>query len=133
MKKTTFKGIEQGRAEFAFDCAKEGVKENPKYKSYVKKVPAMIQTNGLGATLAFILSKSDETTEEGKAYRLIYNKIKEWLLKSPIRDEIVINEEDELVQHIISLSSHQYRIATMEVLAFFHWLRRFAEGLDQSN
>jgi CRISPR-associated protein Cmr5 len=41
----SIKGIEHGRAAFAYDCAKKGVKYN-NYDSYVKKVPMMIKTNG---------------------------------------------------------------------------------------
>ena len=42
------------------------------YKSYVKKIPTMIQTNGPSATLAFMYSK-------GKTYTIIYNQIGKWL------------------------------------------------------
>ncbi|HBK54138.1 MAG TPA: type III-B CRISPR module-associated protein Cmr5, partial [Syntrophomonas wolfei] len=34
-----------------------------------------------------------------------------------------------LVKCLISLPSVEYRTATVEVLALFNWLRRFAEGL----
>lgn len=122
-----FKGIEHGRAEFAYRCV-EGVKrnnniKNSNYKSYVKKVPMLIKTNGLGATYAFIYSKDDE------AYKEIYRNTKEWL---ECEDGGLIDlsgNECELVKKIIELPSSKYRAVTIEILALFQWLRRFAEGM----
>ncbi len=126
---TTIKGQEQ--AKFAYDCAKKGSEINKKkeYKSYVNKIPMLIKTNGLGSTFAFIKSKSsDDENKAGYAYCLIYNQIKEWLRKDE-RKFIKLNDNDDLVNEIISLNSPEYRAVTIEVLAFFNWLRRFAEGL----
>ena len=59
MNETSLRGIEQGRAAFAYDCvneiaqsAEEDLKK--KYKSGAKKLPVLIKTNGLGQSLAFI-------------------------------------------------------------------------------
>jgi len=43
--KITIKGIEQDRAKFAYDCAKEGskIEKKKEYKSYVKKIPMLIK------------------------------------------------------------------------------------------
>jgi CRISPR-associated protein Cmr5 len=78
---TNMKKLENGRAEFAYKCVKEANKPDSNYrkkqsdyKSYVKKVPVLIQTNGLGNTLAYMLSK-------GKAYKLIYQHLTNWLSK----------------------------------------------------
>jgi len=62
------KDLEKERAIFAYQCVEKansdkGLKDD--YKSYVKKIPTMILTNGLGATFAFIYSKN------GKAYELV--------------------------------------------------------------
>ena len=45
------------------------------YRSYLKKMPAMVQVNGLGETLAFYYAKDG-------AYRVIYEQIAEWIKKS---------------------------------------------------
>ena len=123
--KTTIKGLEQGRAEFAYECAKKGseIEKKKEYKAYVKKIPMFIKTNGLGSTFAFINSKNSKDV-----YQLIYNQTKEWLNKDD-KKLINIKEDDDLVEKIISLNSPEYRAVTIEVLAFFNWLRRFADGL----
>jgi len=127
----TIKGLEQGRAKFAYDCASAGssISKKKEYKSYVKKVPMLVKTNGLGPTLAFIKSKSsNDQNKSGYAYRLIYEQTKEWLKKDE-KNLIDINVNDDLVEKIISLDSPSYRAITNEVLAFFKWVSRFAEGL----
>ncbi|GAK61616.1 CRISPR-associated protein, Cmr5 family [Candidatus Vecturithrix granuli] len=183
---TTIKGIEQGRAKFAYECANqvltlkntddvttEGVIKNAftrrlgdkdaktqefqdfladaqsfrkkkpedrnpvenriisisekygkEYKSYVKKIPMLIKTNGLGATFAFVFSKADEKSP----YTLIYQQTKEWLKHDP-KGLMQFSEKTELAQELVQRNSAEYRAITIEVLAFFTWLRRFAEGL----
>ena len=128
---STIKGLEQGRAKFAYDCALEGskIEKKKEYKSYVKKVPMLIKANGLGSTFAFIKSKStDDKSKPGYAYHLIYNQTKDWL-KNDNKKLLDIGEDDNLLEKIISLDSIEYRAVTIEVLAFFNWLKRFADGL----
>lgn len=118
---STIKGLEQGRATFAYNCALVGknLKRNTEYKSYVKKVPMLIKTNGLGETFAFIHSKKNN-----EAYQLIYNQTAEWL-----RTDEKIKPNDDLLKKIISMDSSDYRAVTNEVIAYFKWLIRFADGL----
>jgi len=129
--KTTIKGLEQGRAEFAFECAKKGsqIEKKKEYKSYVKKIPMLIKTNGLGATFAFMLSK-------GGTYEVIGGQVLEWLKndeKEILSDARGIKSFKDLNEKITSLSSPEYRALTIEILAFFSWLRRFAEGLIEDD
>jgi CRISPR-associated protein Cmr5 len=116
------KDLQRERAEFAFDCV-ETVKNQKKpdvaneYKSYVKKLPAMIQTNGLGATLAFMFSKK-------KTYKIIYDQLDTWL-----KERRKLKKEEELVRWIVEQDSSKYKLITNEVLALLLWLRRFADGM----
>lgn len=134
---TTIKGIEQGRAKFAYECAKEA-KQNlgsnfEKYKNYVKSLPMYIKTNGLGATFAFMLSKRAKV--EGPVYAEIGNNILEWSrrdAKNLIKMSNIDNFE-KLTSKIVELNSPEYRALTIEVLAFFNWLRRFADGLIEGD
>ena len=120
--------LEQGRAEFAYNCVKDALeldsRRQKEYKSYVKKIPQMILSNGLGSTLAFVLSKS----EKGNAYDLIYKQI-EMYLRSQSASRIRLPNQIDLVQWIVSCNSTEYKYASREILSFFNWLRRFAEGL----
>ena len=65
--------LEQGRAKHAYDAASaEKAKKSKDYKQYAKKVPMLIKTNGLGATLAFMAAK-------GGAYKTILEDIQGWI------------------------------------------------------
>lgn len=112
------KDLARNRSQFAYKKVEEARKQSFKkdYKNYVKKIPMMVLTNGLGATFAFVYSKK----KDGNAYDLIYTQTKEWL-KVP--------EKDELVQWIIDQESPEYRATTNEILALFQWLKRFADGM----
>lgn len=54
------KTLEQGRAKFAYQSAEDGSKiaKRKEYKSYVKKIPMLIKTNGLGAALSLLKPKA---------------------------------------------------------------------------
>ena len=157
------KDLAKDRAQFAYVCAEEGKKvlslsqvnneyfKDDKYKSYVKKIPMMILTNGLGATFAFVYSKQKkEDKHKQKAgvegnpkngYDLIYKQVDEWLQKNYKSGQCNKNSECykeekkekcaeiDLVKWIICLDSSEYRAVTNEVLALFGWLKRFADGM----
>lgn len=147
--KGTIKGLEQGRASFAYKCALNGKNisnefqigtewyKDAKYKSYVKKIPMLIKTNGLGATFAFVFSRRQKEKNNKKpgdkvnpknAYDLIYLQTAQWL-QTDEKKSLKLNETDDLVKTLISRESPEYRAATIEILAFFKWLSRFADGL----
>lgn len=159
---TTLRGIEQGRADYAYKCAKEeGLPINVKkenavllgtdyyadkqYKAYAKKIPMLVKSNGLGATFAFILSKktkekkgnngqmikAGDKNNPKNAYDLLYKQTAEWINRTyPFID--ATHAFDYFSDFIITRESTQYRAITVEVLSFFTWLRRFAEGLIES-
>lgn len=99
-------------------------KYGKEYKSYVKKIPMLIKTNGLGTTFAFVFSKADAKSP----YKLIYHQTRAWLQHDP-KGLIQLSDDSELAQEFVNQNSSEYRTITVEILAFFGWLRRFAEGL----
>jgi CRISPR-associated protein Cmr5 len=117
--------LEQGRAKHAFDAAKEAAKQKDKeeYESYTKKVPMLIKTNGLGATLAFMQSK-------GKAYKTILNNLESWF-KTDIKFSSIYKAipGSDLVEKTVNCNTSEYRALTTEALAYLNWLKRFADGL----
>lgn len=120
-------GIEQGRASYAYSCAQEGsrIEKCKEYKSYVRKIPTLIRTNGLGATLAFVASKKKESpSEKGYAYKVIYDQIRQWLVSKGF-----LRADQNLEEAIVNLNSPEYRLVTGEVLSLFKWLTRFADAL----
>ena len=121
---TNIKKLENGRAEFAYKCVVKitlNSKTASDYKSYVKKVPVLIQTNGLGNTLAYMVSK-------GKAYDLIYEHLTNWLRKEECGC-MALPGDTKLLEFVVSQPSIVYRQITTECLALLNWLRRLAEGM----
>jgi CRISPR-associated protein Cmr5 len=126
------KTLEQGRAEFAFSYADNKIKSDmkDKFKSHVKSFPMLVKTNGLGAAIAFLFSKGDK--EQG-VYKLVAESIVDWLKKDEKYKFYGLSRLDNLkslTNDITKLNSSHYRALTNEVLAYFTWLRRFAEGLS---
>ena len=133
---TTRKGIEQGRAKYAFEVVKEisdnNLPENESkklkesYKSVAKKLPVLIKTNGLGQTLAFMKSKRAKRDKRENGYDKLYQQLAKWL-QTESENELIAS--GELVEQVIQLNSSFYRQATVETLALLNWMRRFVDGL----
>ncbi len=134
---TTIKNLEQERAKFAYKYANKVLPElKERFKSHVKSFPMLIKTNGLGAAVAFLFSKKDK---ENGVYELVGNSIVDWLKEDKKYKDYGIKELsnlESLSKGIVEIdSTSYYRALIIEVLAFFNWLRRFAEGLmeDKQN
>ena len=114
--------IEQGRAQDAYRFATQGMKEQPSdYKNKVKSFPMMIKTNGLGAAVAFAKGKSGWIT--------VYSQIENHLKGNDLFNSNW-DENTPLDSYLTQIDSTLYRAITVEVMALFTWLRRFAEGLE---
>jgi len=121
--KNLIKIVEQGRAKFAYERVQTVAKERwgSDYKSYLKRLPMLIKTNGLAATITFILKKDSE------AYKQIYEDCTEWIKKDPKR--VFILDKNKLIEYILNLDSSEYRAFTSEILSFIKWMSRFADGM----
>jgi CRISPR-associated protein Cmr5 len=125
------RNIEQVRAKKAYgfvnEIKRDFQEENAKkYKSYVKKLPMLIKSNGLGAALSFALQKGKN--DKDNAWGRLYNQINEWIRenKSFLLGD---NPPDDLAAVVISRNSSEYRALTIEIISLLTWVRRFAEGL----
>ena len=118
---TMRKGIEQGRAKYAFEAVSSVEDDNlkKKYKTAAKKLPVLIKTNGLGQSFAFIKRRND-------GYDKLYEQIGNWLQTEDTKQLV---PQGELVKQIIELESPVYRQVTVETLALLNWIRRFVDGL----
>ena len=120
--------IENGRARFALEAvnhfvnvtAKDNDKTKKEYKSYARKFPALVMSNGLAATLAFAF-------EKGGAWSSLYDNLSDWLTGNGYFPKP--EKHEDLMKFVCSCDSDKYRLVTGEVLALFKWLRRFASGL----
>ncbi len=121
--------LEGGRAAYAYKAVKDVFEKNKnhskEYKSLVRKIGSMIQTNGLGAALAFMYAKNKDH------HQLLNKHLSNWLTKESSLFKLLLNDE-KLVEQVIKLDSDTYRACTVEVLALVVWLKRFAEGMIES-
>lgn len=122
------RSIEQHRMKFAFEQSRNA--ENAKkYEAYVQKIPAFIMTNGLGNTIAYVATQSD------KNWKKVGKNICDWLLEveNPLKDKLATQKGDQditimdLLEVLKNCNQNEYKSATIEMLALFNWLRRFAK------
>jgi len=131
---TVIDKLEKGRAEFAYRCVEEVIdKYNKdkellkKYRSYSRKLPSMILSNGLGQTLSFIKAKDE------KAYEILYEQLTKYIKSNNTVRIQMPSDKSDLTEWVISCNSEKYRYITQELLAFLNWLKRFAEGLIEES
>ncbi len=92
--------------------------DNGEAKSWLEKLPALIQTNGLGQALAFYKSRTNVA-----GARKIYEVVGLWL-----REQFgFAREVDVLVWITQEASPTQYRQAQAEVQAYLRWLKQLAK------
>jgi CRISPR-associated protein Cmr5 len=93
-----------------------------KYGSQVRGLPSLIQSDGLGQTLAFLKAKDKDKRDS--YYFSAYNHIDSWTQDK----DSGLNVQGDLLKWLLEQSSTDYRRATAEVLAYLSWLKRFAEA-----
>lgn len=120
--------FEQDRAQRAWGCIDEinrwpddKRRDKEEYRSWAQKVPALILTNGLGNTLAYLQAKGEKKPD--KPQQKLYEHI-----SKGVRKEMKWSSSTDLLQEIIGGTSVSYRIATIVALEFCTWLKRFAEA-----
>lgn len=114
--------LEQQRAQFAWDCAKEGTAVSDEYRNLAKAAPALIMNNGLMQTLAFYQDK-------GKPQHIaLAGHLRRWIMKRPGG-----NGQDPgfqpMMEVLLRAQPDQYRRATDEALLILRWIRQFAATL----
>jgi len=127
------KSIERQRMQFAFDQSKNA-KDAKKYEAYVQKVPAFIMTNGLGNTIAYISTQTDAN------WKKVGQNICNWLLEveNPFKEPLSNKNGDDKIKNLLEVlkeneNDTEYKSVTIEVLALFNWLRRFAKTHRKSS
>ena len=115
--------LEQQRAQFAWDCAKEGnAVAGDEYRNLAKAAPALIMNNGLMQTLAFYEDK-------GKPHhKALAAQLRRWVMK-----RAGSNGQDPrfqpMMQALLGATPADYRRATDEALLILRWTRQFAAAL----
>ncbi|MCP4427406.1 MAG: type III-B CRISPR module-associated protein Cmr5 [Chloroflexi bacterium] len=98
-----------------------------KYNSLARSAPAMVQSNGLGQTLAFFRAKAGANRKKESEHWLLYTHISHWVMAQLGQKEAKL--KDGLLEWIVQQDTQTYRRATAETLAYMGWLKRFAEAV----
>lgn len=98
-------------------------KQRKKYGTLARKLPAMIQINGLGTALAFLCAKGKNKKDDG--HTLIFNHLSAWVLH-----QLQQSRYQDLLDFVRSAETEEYRRATAEAIEYAIWLRRYVEAKD---
>jgi len=126
------KSLEQERASLAWEQVKQVASggQLDGYRSLVREFPAMVQSMGLGQSVAFLMAKGEGS------HRELLNHLSEWLLdKSPVPWTAVASEGDganRLIERLLQQTPPVWWAAEREAIEFAIWLKRFAEALYES-
>jgi CRISPR-associated protein Cmr5 len=119
--------LEQERAAFALERVELLKKHGDKAREaamYIRKLPAMTFTNGLGQALAFLLAKAENDGNFDPA-RQVYLIIADWLIER----KIYLGESADLIRTMMANDRYQYQLAQEEAWALLEWLKKFADAL----
>ncbi|WP_333858981.1 type III-B CRISPR module-associated protein Cmr5 [Clostridium sp.] len=124
------KNINREKAIFAFKSInQEDILKCENFKSDLRQLPMYIYTNGLIATLLFILKKSKNGKEQN-SYGKIQGIIEDYIKNSNI-NSLDFHEKDlnKFVDSLFSRDSKQYRRITLDIISLLDWLIKFADGM----
>lgn len=97
------------------------------FRTKAMKLPTLVLTNGLGATLGYLAAKGGRDAAKPEA--LLAMVLKNWLTTGVVLDLGIINwgkaVEGDLLTRINKIDSETYRHVTIEALAWLTWLKRF--------
>lgn len=110
--------LEQQRAAAAWQAVQAVPAGNGKeFKSVATSLPADIQANGLGQTMAFLEAKGKDE------HRAVFRAVTNW-----VKQRLGITDANFIEWLMAKATTEQYRHATSEAIAFAIWMKRFAEA-----
>jgi len=105
---------------------KQAAKEFEKYAKLAKGVPALVMSNGLLQTLAFLEAKGQKNPEHAR----LLEDIRSWLVG---RDALVLPAQTHNFQQamtaLVGMDTLSYQRATEETQAILRWIRQLADTL----
>lgn len=119
--------IEKEASSRFSDKARQDKYKN-KYGSLMQGLPAMILSDGLASTLAFLQAKGKKNGDkpEEAAHYSAYKHLSDGVCQQ-LKG---LKADQDLLQWVLNESSADYRRAASEALAYLHWLKRFVEAKD---
>jgi CRISPR-associated protein Cmr5 len=116
--------LDQIRAEYAWGRVQNPSKE---YRNLAKSLPALVMSNGLMQSLAFLQGKGkDDHSPHGR----LLKDVLDWLINPQVK--ILQNGEGPFSQAmtaVTKMSSLDYQRATEESIAMLRWIRHLVDTL----
>lgn len=103
----------------------EGI-ENKRLKSYANALPAMIQMNGIGQTLAFCRSKKGKKSEN--EYFALYELLSGWLCSNGNIFDRCEDALNAITDESTPYDMFAYQQAQAETLALLTWVKKLANA-----
>ncbi len=98
---------------------------NKETANFLVGLPTMILVNGLGQSMAFLLSKKDKDMKYENGFIVIKN----WLIKED--NNFNTQDEKDFLKKFTDLEPIKYINLQKEVLAMLLWLKRYARAFQQ--
>ena len=121
--------IQQERAKFAIEQL-EKISSNQVIDkdtaTFIVGMPNMILSNGIGQTLAFLLSKTDK---EKKVYRILKN----WICKKYANLGFTDKSDMDFIKTFCTLKQDKYLEIQRECLRLCEWLKRYARAFQEED
>jgi CRISPR-associated protein Cmr5 len=119
---------QQERAAFALEhLPGNNGSVDEKTANFIVGTPTMILTNGLGQTLAFLLSK------KGGKEKQVFDIIMKWLCREMSGDDEFGKASlsgIDFIRKFNALSQRKYLAAQHETLKLLEWLKRYARAFQ---
>ena len=117
--------LDQRRAQYAWERAKQNTTAVDGYREMVKGAPALMMGNGLMATLAYYRSR---TGSNDRAASVLLEDLLGWLAKR----QIVPADFPSAMNAFFNAGAQDVMRATDETLAMLRWLRQFADAVEKT-
>ena len=128
--------LEQKRAQFAWDFAKEGTAlAGDEYRNLAKAAPALIMNNGLMQTLAYYQAKGLDDRgqpKKGQEHNIaLSDTLQRWIGPRVFGKGSATQAPgfNAMMEDLLRAQPDQYRRATDEALLILRWIRQFAAAL----
>ncbi|MBZ0156067.1 MAG: type III-B CRISPR module-associated protein Cmr5 [Alphaproteobacteria bacterium] len=117
------KSLDQEYAAYAWKCVQKN--STREYKNLAKSIPALVMSNGLMQTLAFLKAKGKQEHNDLAAH------ICGWIFgknSSPVNGRVFCDNFQKIMEQLAALSSYEYRMKTEESLAVLRWMRQLSDA-----
>jgi CRISPR-associated protein Cmr5 len=123
---------EQSRSRFALDSIENLTKNTGEVKedlaNFIVGTPTMILQNGLGQTMAFLLSKCKGAKDPKDKHYFTYQAIAKWCKR---QNEKISDEPHDFFSGISQMPQNQYLMLQEEALKMLQWLKRYARAFQE--